>query len=75
MKRCPAGQYLTAGILSDHQQRAMPFIGNSSAMSFPKHWEERTYLLSWVDPGEIPIHMQEGERVRRFGPARCSAGI
>ena len=31
--------------------------------SFPKHWEERTYLLSWVDPGEIPIHMQEGERV------------
>ena len=41
----------------------MPSTGNCSAQSFPKHWEERTYLLSWVDPGEIPIHMQEGERV------------
>ena len=59
----PAGQFLTAAVLTDHQQRRQAIYRTLVGKSFPRRWEDRPHLLAWADPGPIPVGIQGSERI------------
>jgi hypothetical protein len=58
----PSGEYLTAAVLTDRQQRRQAVYRQLLGESFPKHWEGRDLLLAWAEPGELPFRVGEAER-------------
>ena len=59
----PPGQYLTAAVMTDQQQRRHATYRELLAESLPKHWEGRNLLLAWADAGELPFRVNEGDRL------------
>ncbi|HEV3437975.1 MAG TPA: hypothetical protein VG122_11475 [Gemmata sp.] len=59
----PSGQYLSAAVLTDRQQRRQGVYRQLLGESLPKHWQGRNLLLTWVDRSELPFRVESGDRV------------
>jgi hypothetical protein len=59
-ERLPPGQYLSAAVLSDRQQRRQEVYRQLLAEEGPSHLEDRTVLLAWAEPVELPFTLEPG---------------
>jgi hypothetical protein len=57
------GQFLTAAVLTNRQQRRQAVYQRLLGESVPKNWDGRDLLLAWAEPGEIPFQVGETDRV------------
>lgn len=57
-----ANQYLTDTLLSDRQQRRQEVFQKLVGSGLPPSFDTRDYLLTWMDPEQIPFQTGEGSR-------------